>query len=414
MKVTHISTYDKGGAANAAIRLHEGLLENNIDSFFLTNNKSRIGIKNHYLMPANKYNIVPDQQLTFKNLIRSKFSKSYKKYLKNNYQRKVLRKAAISAGIEIITFPETNYRVEEHDLLFNADIIHLHWVGGFLNYPTFFENINKPVIWTIHDENPFRGIYHYKNDENKNLLPLLKADDYAKTLKSQCIQKFKNIHFVFPSLWLKEEAKANGLSVETSKIIPYGINTNVFKRYAKDCIKSMLNIDNNNPIFLFVADKLSNFRKGFDILLDAFTQIKINYNVNLIAIGEKSETNHFKDIKFTGLVHDELLMAMYYNVADAFIIPSREDNLPNTMLESLCCGTPVIGLKIGGITETINEGENGYLADQISGASLYKQLERFLINLKSFNNDKIAVRSSQKYSINQQTSSYLDIYNSLL
>lgn len=81
----------------------------------------------------------------------------------NNKLRKYVQK--FSSKFEIATYPESLYRIEEHPLVKEADIVHLHWVANFLNYPTFFKKIQKPIIWTLHDMNPFQGLFHYKNDE---------------------------------------------------------------------------------------------------------------------------------------------------------------------------------------------------------------------------------------------------------
>ena len=74
---------------------------------------------------------------------------------------------------------KTNYRLpysfhslEEHPLIEWADVINLHWVPEFLDYPRFFEKVSKPVVWTMHDMLPFSGGYHYLS-ENKIEKPLV-------------------------------------------------------------------------------------------------------------------------------------------------------------------------------------------------------------------------------------------------
>jgi glycosyltransferase involved in cell wall biosynthesis len=53
-----------------------------------------------------------------------------------------------------------------------------------------------------------------------------------------------------------------------------------------------------------------------------------------------------------------------------FWLPSLEDNLPNTVMESLACGTPVVAFRTGGIPDMVQHQQNGYLAEYRSSADL--------------------------------------------
>ena len=131
MKVVHVNTFSEGGAAKACFNLHEGLLINGIDSTVLTLYPSVIQRNKHVVFKQNS------QPLPLLKRIINKFYLS--KTLKQN-QDEIL---AFHQGAELFTFLETIYRVEDHPLLIEADIIHLHWISFFVNYETFFSKLSK-------------------------------------------------------------------------------------------------------------------------------------------------------------------------------------------------------------------------------------------------------------------------------
>jgi glycosyltransferase involved in cell wall biosynthesis len=106
-------------------------------------------------------------------------------------------------------------------------------------------------------------------------------------------------------------------------------------------------------------------------------------------------------------------MAMAYAAADVFVIPSLEDNFPNTMIESLLCGTPVIGFPTGGITDAIQDGENGYLCRDISVQSLQSSIDKFLANPNNFDRKKTAKEAEAKYTLELQAKKYEQLYKTI-
>ena len=107
----------------------------------------------------------------------------------------------------------------------------------------------------------------------------------------------------------------------------------------------------------------------------------------MCAIGVKTNTLKTEDNRIElGIIRDERLMSVVYSAADVFVIPSLMDNLPNTVLESLLCGTPVIGFPVGGILDMVQDGENGYLTNEISVPALVKTLNTYLAAPTIFDN----------------------------
>ena len=150
MKIVHISTSDKGGAGIAALRLHKGLLQQNVDSSFLSLFGSGTGETN------SEFNINPSVQLSNLQKIKRKFGLPV-----TQVERNLRMLKGIKGDYEIFSFPFSDFQIEQHPLVQSADIINLHWVAGLINYPSFFKFIKKPVVWTLHDMNPFMGGFHY-------------------------------------------------------------------------------------------------------------------------------------------------------------------------------------------------------------------------------------------------------------
>lgn len=135
----------------------------------------------------------------------------------------------------------------------------------------------------------------------------------------------------------------------------------------------------------------------------------------LCAVGHKKvKLNFTNNVIELGAINDELLMSVAYSAADVFVIPSLMDNLPNTVLESLMCGTPVIGFPVGGILDMVKHEENGYLANEISADALKHEIEKFLNNSNQLKANEIRKNAINKYDLNIQAQNYINLYRSLL
>lgn len=104
-----------------------------------------------------------------------------------------------------------------------------------------------------------------------------------------------------------------------------------------------------------------------------------------------------------------------YSAAHLFVIPSLQDNLPNTILESMFCGTPVVGFRTGGIPEMIDHKINGYLADFKSSSDLAEGI-RWGLNAESYNKLSQQTRdvAVKRYSQDRSVQMHIDLYNSLI
>src|SRR4026207_757788 len=147
MKIVHVSTYDAGGAASAMLQLHKGLLNLRIDSSILSASKTRNDILHLHTCERS----LPEGRLFQKVLNRFGFPQTTEQkdwWVINKLKIKDYLRFGKNTGSRLFFSPNSPYYLEDHTLIKEADIIHLHWISGFVNYPTFFNKIKKPIVWT--------------------------------------------------------------------------------------------------------------------------------------------------------------------------------------------------------------------------------------------------------------------------
>jgi glycosyltransferase involved in cell wall biosynthesis len=412
LRIVHICTSVKGGAGTAAYRIHEALLNGQLDSNFLCLDFSNNDKKAFILIPEKKYyssNIIFRVVRRLRRILSETFNKTTI-FIKQYYAIQRLLECEYSS------IPNTEFDFLNHQLVKSADIIHLHWVAGLLDYPSFFSKVDKPIVWTFHDMNAFQGIFHYKEDELRNEKIACKIDKEAYNIKIKSIQSCKvPIEIVCPSAWLTSAARASNFCCQLKvNTIPYPIDFNAFQRRNKKLLRENLKIGKDEIVLLFACQNINLLRKGFNLLLKALETIS-DKDIIIYVIGKKDSFNiaNFK-IRFTGSMTDNYLLSEYYSLADAFIIPSREDNLPNVMIESFSCGTPVIGFPVGGIKEHVVHQLTGILAKEVSSEALADAIKEFINSRHNFESDKIRDYALNNFENTQISDRYSNIYYSLI
>lgn len=421
MKVLHINTASTGGAAIAAIRIHEALLENNIDSNLLTLYPSKKNIKNHFVFKGKSLKkSVEYPVLTLKNWIIEKFSKRYQlqKALENEtdlYRKKMITPEVIDgvASFGLFSFPDSNFDVTELEIYKQADIIHLHWIAGFIDYELFFKKNKKPVVWTLHDANPFLGGFHHTDDELRNEKTHRVIDKKIKEIKYNAINNCRKIVVVSPSNWLANEAKKSKIFSNRRVVtIRNCISHDIFKQNDKVFSRKLLNLDLNKKIFLLASNDLKDFRKGIDLVLPII-ESPLFKDFLFLLVGSNFEKLNLDNIVALNNINDELLMSVVYSASDFFILPSRLDNLPNTMLESIACGTPVISFPIGDTDELLVNSRCGIVTKKISTESLLELLKDENLEEK-FNKDNLINFSQKIFSSRVVSENYISEYKKIL
>ena len=283
--------------------------------------------------------------------------------------------------------------ISRNPLVEEADIIHLHWINaGFLSLKSLQEllNLGKPLVWTFHDMWPFTGGCHYALDCKEYIkacgfCPYIKKagkGDLSHRIWKKKKRLFGNsqVTVITPSQWLGDCVKESSLLSHCQlNTIHNPIDHDFYKPANREEACKRLGLDPSRKYILFGAATMKNMLKGFSYFLEATKILAENdqetKDTEILLFGktrgEVVRSFPLPARKFA-FVKSTQTMIDLYSVAHLFVIPSLQDNLPNTILESLFCGTPVVGFRTGGIPEMIVHRENGYLAEYKNAADLAK------------------------------------------
>jgi glycosyltransferase involved in cell wall biosynthesis len=233
-------------------------------------------------------------------------------------------------------------------------------------------------------------------------------------IKNKALSTVRKMSVVALSKWLLHlSSQKSILQGFTHKLIPNGVDERIFKPLNKEFAREALGLPVANTIILFVSERLSVKRKGFDLMQKVINMFSEQEQVLFCAVGIQ-DTAPQRNTVYLDAIRDERLMAVVYAACDVFIMPSREDNLPNVMLEALACGTPVIATPVGGIKDVVIQDFNGLITQDISADALYESLRTFLYRKSIFNPAQIREDFLKKYTIKKQVSTYLELYSEIL
>ncbi len=397
--IAHVSTSQGGGAGNAARRLHEGLLKQGTDSRFL----SAHGV----VSESARMDVLPKAYPRFWQRAARKFG------LGLTAQERWDKECRALDCTDIFTSSiESDAGLLHHDSIRQATVINLHWVAGMLPWAEFFRENTKPVVWTLHDMNPFMGVFHYETDRQRGSAASHEIELQVRRTKSQILKTARSPVIVTPSKWLQEQSLASELFGKfRHEHIPYGLDTRVFRPHPQAFARSVFGLPLDRKLVLVVAERLNDHRKGFDLLLNALQVPELAKGWDLVAVGDGPLPLDNLKYHRVGTITDERLMSLVYSAADLTVIASREDNLPNVILESLCCGTPVIGTPAGGIPEPIATGRDGFIAEQTNAEALQAAIRTGMAT--TFDQAVIARNAAERYDEGVQALRYRELYSSL-
>ncbi|MBW2217750.1 MAG: glycosyltransferase [Deltaproteobacteria bacterium] len=422
MKILQISTCDiNGGAARATYRLHKGLREIGQDCRMLVRHKESQD-DTVVLVDAEERPENPNEDFFLSDIIQPYYIDSNQTELSNT--------------LFSLSYP--GYDLSELPMVQSADIVNLHWVAQYQSLVTLHSlfALGKPVVWTLHDQWAFTGGCHYsagceKYQSDCVECPQLGDDPFnlpAAILKDK-LEIFKDVDLtiVTPSRWMAECARRSRLFKDLKiEVIPNSLETDIYTPLSKSEAKEEIGISPQAITMLFGAIDGSEKRKGFFELVnaikfclneDVFQRLLQDDKIRLICFGRPSHELESIGIPFVALGHldsDEKIRSAY-SAADFFLLPSLEDNLPNTILESMSCGTPVVAFDVGGLPDMVTNGVTGQLVPlsdtRKMGETIIDLIQK--PDLRKSMGKEGRKRAEQEYSLSVQAGRYFDLYEGL-
>lgn len=417
MRVLLINTSERiGGAAVACSRLMEALKNHGVQVKMLVRDKQ-----------TNRLSVVATEQKR-----RMKWNFLWERlciWMALRLKRRNLFEVDIAnAGCHVTSLPEFE----------QADIIHLHWVNqGMLSLKELKKILasGKPVVWTMHDMWPCTAICHHARtcrhfaEKECHNCPYLNDGDRYKDLSYRVFHRKRQtyrtgkIDFVACSRWLEALARQSKLT-EGQRVcsIPNPINTSLFRPTGKTEARLRAGLPIGRKLLLFGSVKVTDKRKGLDYMVESCRLLAEKYpelkeKLTVVVLGNGAEALEPLlpfSVHAAGYVADEHKLADIYNGADLYVTPSLQENLPNTIMEAMACGTPCVGFDIGGIPEMIDHLHNGYVAEYRSAADLAEGIYWVLTSPEADSLGEAAARkAATHYSESAVARQYIKLYNEL-
>jgi glycosyltransferase involved in cell wall biosynthesis len=414
MKPLLLNTYDiRGGAARAAYRLHRGLREAGIESEMLVQSKSSDDPYVHG--PRSRFEtlmgVVRPQLDVLPMYLYPRRGKGtyYPGLLPGNYVKRVRR--------------------------LKPDIVHLHWVaGGFLN-PRALTGFGAPVVWTLHDMWAFTGGCHYDDGCERytgscGCCPALGSSreaDLSRWVWQHKRRKWADVRLtiVTPSRWLADCARKSSLfSDKRIEVIPNGLDITVFRALGKHSARDLLGLPRDKRLILFgTLNATTDQRKGFHALREALQAFRAareqRDDSEVVVVGASrpiSPPDFGLPVHYMGILNDDVTLALLSSAVDVVVVPSIQENLSNTVMEALACGTPCVAFDVGGMSDLIEHQRNGYLARPFESLDLARGMGWVLASQERWCSlsKRARERVETEFDLRVVTKRYIALYLDLL
>src|SRR5580704_12233977 len=418
MRIVHVSTHDVwGGAAIAAHRLHSELIAVGEESAMFVHDRHAEGPGVLKFIPSREFK---------SRLIRT----ARRKMLAHELGRHA--KSLPSDG-ELFSDDRSQYGQAPLRQMPPCDILHLHLISAFLDCRSLFEWVPRhvPVVWTLHDMNPFTGGCHFdagcrKYRNECGSCPKLGSSD-EDDLSRQVWQRRKSayghmsttqLQLVAPCRWVAEEVRLSSLLGRFPvTVIPYGVDVEAFAPRDRTFARNALGIPQEARVLVFAALNVSERRKGFSLLVEALTSLREDPNLFLLVVGGHAAVQQIGiPCRSLGYVSSERLLSIVFSAADLCVVPTLQETGPLIVIESLACGTPVIGFPAGDMPDMVRPGDTGLLVPSGDSMALREGIRAMLSNPDRLAEMRIKCRQVAvgDYSLEIFARRYVSLYETIL
>jgi glycosyltransferase involved in cell wall biosynthesis len=332
------------------------------------------------------------------------------------------------------------------------DLIHCHNLhGGYFDLrvlPWLSQQI--PMFLTLHDAWLLAGHCAHSFDCKRwqigcghcpdlNLFPAIPRDATAYNWqRKQSIFARSHLYVATPSHWLMQKVKQSILApaMLEARVIPYGVDLSIFHPADKRAGREALGLPANVKVLLFVAGGIRNNPfKDYQTLRAVVVRVAEllgRQGVLFIALGEDAPAEQIgqAEVRFIPFQRNPETVAHYYQAADIYVHAAHVDTFPNTVLEALACGTPVVATAVGGIPEQVkslqmtNDSLNGYQPTEATGVLVPpRDAKRMTLAIKRLLNDEELCRqlsqnaardARSRFDLDQQVETYLEWYREVI
>ena len=425
--IDHFSTFPHGGAGTAARRLHERLVQRGVQSrfnYWKDENEQQLDGSFRRLEFTER-----ETSLPILKTIARKVEKRRKRRICEQYDRHL---SVRPENYELFSIPWTLEKSHFDLSSLGSDIVHLHWMAFFIDYPGFFQSIpdSTPVVWSFHDMNPLTGGCHYSSGCSRftvgcgecpqvNNSSRHDVSFHAFKTKQRALRR-KTMHVVTPNRWLSNLARHSAIFPDTTEfhIIRLGLDETVFRPIDRSSARQQLGLPDDVPLIAFGAEDIENYRKGFHHLLSSLRKIRAEREVECLVFGNgKLPENRQGLPRFHqfGFVDSQERHRLIYSAADVFVLPSREDNQPQTGLESMACGTPVVGFRAGGIPEYVRHNKTGLIATMGDENEMARHIKKLIddVELRNRLSGQARTMIELEFTAEIQSQHYIELYRGI-
>ena len=259
-------------------------------------------------------------------------------------------------------------------------LIHnIHGVGWPIDLVAIAAN-HAPTTWTLHDCWSFSGTYYPSHAPKPSPSMSNELNSFwKKTIPNRV--KCHPFSAVSPSRWMHDRAQESFWKEYPVEAIHNSIPDSYFKERDRKSCKKSLGLNEDNPVVLCIAGNLDEERKGGSILQEIIRSTpKEKTQFLLVGSGHLFKSADSDRVKSLGFVRDEITLQIAYSASDLLLHTAPIDNLPNTVAESMSCGTPVLAFETGGLPEMVIPQKSGWLVKEIQAEPMINVLSNILLS----------------------------------